>query len=159
MVNEDDLDRRQTYAGEDVEDALTCAVMTSLLRVGRSIDRLSSILLLVQGYWIVQLALNLPAKSTLSMMGGIGLILALFEKYYAWRVGFDAELFAMLVRLPAQLEVFDRALERCLGIRLPISTRSMHERWKGARSLLLAQCVTCAAQAICIMAMWTQFVQ
>lgn len=126
----------------DSNDAqpVTTAVMTAFLRTGKGIDHTSSVLLLVNVLLIESrpAAIQLTAP-LMALIALAGLFVALVEKYFAWRVGLDAELFAVLQRFPNETTAFDTALAGCLGRSTVPPLRSMRRRWQGARRLMQYQ--------------------
>lgn len=124
--------------------ALTISVMTAFLRVGKSIDHASSVLLLAS----VLLYGVQRATPLMMLAAALALSLGLLEKYYAWRVALDAELFALLGCSPNQMAAFDEALAACLGRNANAPLRSLHSRWRGAKRLLRYQAAACVLQAV-----------
>jgi hypothetical protein len=122
---------------------LTTGVMTALLRSGKTVDSASSIFLL-GGLLLIAMKPVAP-YAVLAL-----LLLGFLEKYYAWRVTLDAELFALLGKSCNQGRVFDAALAACLVREPPELPRSMEDRWRGARRLLLSQMIVCGLQGIAI---------
>lgn len=117
--------------------------MLAFLHLGRRIDHASSVFLIG--------AILLAATSgKLVLLAGI--MLALAEKYWAWRVALDAELFDLLRRCPERLAEFDAALAICAGRRHAPPARALESRWLGARRLLCRQAAAFGLQAACLIA-------
>jgi hypothetical protein len=117
------------------------------MRSARIADQLSSMLLI--GTFLLLLA----APSWISTIAaGLALAAALVEKYFAWRVTLDAELFTALAQHPQQAKTFDAAMAALLDLPQPPQTRSMASRWHGARRLLLRQALALGAQVLAIAA-------
>lgn len=128
---------------ENLAPELAGRVLLGFLRAGRVLDAGSSALLLST----VLLALRPAAPLA---VGGIlvALLLALVEKYFAWRVALDAEFFALLHEQPTQTAAFDAALAAFLGRTTgpAPAPRPMASRWLGARRLVWRQALAGAAQ-------------
>lgn len=76
-------------------------VVASLLRRGRSLDQLSTGLTVV-GVLFGLAQLLMASISTICLLLSLWMIiLGLLQKYWALRVAFDADLFALLARAPA----------------------------------------------------------
>lgn len=120
-------------------------LLTAFLRTGRQLDNASSVLLLA-GLFL------LPEFSPL--LNGMGfalmLLFAFVEKYFAWRVALDAELFAVLCKYPQKIKEFDVSLATFLGRVHIANTRSMESRWNGAKRFLKYQGFFLALQAAAI---------
>jgi hypothetical protein len=125
--------------------ALTSGVMLAFLRLGKQIDHASSLLLIAA----VLCSLGNGA-SLVDIYLLAALLLAIAQKYFAWRVALDVELFALLQQYPAETAVFDAALAACLGHHRELPVRSMAQRWCGARRLLQRQAGCFALQAACL---------
>jgi hypothetical protein len=138
------LDRSTTSA-----HPVAWGVMTAFLRTGKNVDDASSVLLL--GMLLLYAAQFSPYLTSLVML--LALLLALVEKYLAWRVALDAEFFALLSRAPEETTVFDEALAAALGRKQVLPQRSMQSRWLGAKQLLRYQVVVCVSQALIIIAL------
>jgi hypothetical protein len=123
---------------------MTAAVMATFLRTGKPLDHASSVFLLGTVFLY-----GLQAGSTLAIaLTFFALLIALVEKYYAWRVALDAELFAILSLYPDQSAAFDQALAGCLDRPAIAPPRSLHDRWRGAKRLLCWQAALCVIQAL-----------
>lgn len=128
-------------------DQVRIGVITALLRTGAHIDHASSLLLLLT------LVVALPTPSGLTaVVAFAGFLVAIAQKYFAWRVALDVELFGVLQQFPVQpstFHAFDTALSSCLGRDLPSAGKNLEHRWRGARSLLRAQIIAFIAQTVC----------
>ncbi|MDB5381646.1 MAG: hypothetical protein JWO26_1278 [Rhodospirillales bacterium] len=121
------------------------AATAMLLRQGRNLDRLSRGLTLVGA-----LSVFLGPIPWL----GVGLVLAgVAQSWFAFRVGFDAALFAALGRGDGTLASMDAAL-MALGLMPESKTgRDITLRASGAKRLLVLQVVALLAQiALCVIA-------
>ena len=110
-------------------------VLAAFLKTGRMLDHASSVFLL--GVLLSTAQLPGSAAMAVALIAAAGCAIA--EKYYAWRVALDAELFAVLLRHPQESRRFDSALAAFLGRSSQPAERSMHSRWQGARRLLRRQ--------------------
>jgi hypothetical protein len=134
-------------------DSVTPAVMTAFLRTGKGIDYASSLILLTSVLVVGTRLSPLPSVAPLmEAIDSAGLLIALIEKYFAWRVGLDADLFAILRQFPRETEVFGAALAGCLGRKAMPPSRSMQSRWQGARRLLQFQGLALGIQVACVIA-------
>ena len=131
-------------------------VVASLLRRGRSLDQLSTGLTLLgvlfgllQWLLVTPLALGLILSVWLIVTG-------LWQKYGAFRVAFDADLFALMARdggadvqaLAQRTSALDQALQN-LGLQpADRAGRPWPERQRGALKLLRNQAVLLAAQVL-----------
>ncbi len=94
-------------------NAMALGVMVAFLRSGRLLDHAASLGLLLTGAWL--------AWHGAGRFGGwvwaCLIATALAEKYLAWRVALDAELFAVLAAAQTSREIdqFDIALAAFLG--------------------------------------------
>lgn len=128
-----------------VAHPVALGVMSAFLRVGTHVDHASSVVL------IGTFLFALKASSDITVIGlPIALLLALAEKYFAWRVALDAELFGLLRQFPNDMADFDSALATCIGRKNEIPARSMTSRWLGARRLLCRQASVFALQSACL---------
>jgi hypothetical protein len=132
---------------EPAANPMTPAVMAAFLRTGRMADHASSALLI----GVLALAAGTGAGVAPAALGA-ALVLALAEKYFAWRVALDAELFAVLAQHD-DMAAFDSALEICAGRKPAVPPRSLASRWSGARRLLLCQIACFGLQAASLAAM------
>ena len=137
-------------ASPDKDDTAThpvaWGVMTAFLRTGKDADHASSVLLL--GTLLLYVTQFPSYLASLVML--LALLLALVEKYFAWRVALDAELFALLGRAPGEATVFDEALAACLGRKSVARQRTMQSRWLGAKRYLRYQMLVCVSQGLII---------
>ena len=123
-------------------------VVASLLRRGRSLDQLSTGLTLL-GFLFGLAQLLLASISTLCLLLALWMIiLGLLQKYWALRVAFDADLFALLARDTARTPDLDHALVE-LGLQSAKRVgRPWTERRRGALKLLRKQAWLLGAQAL-----------
>jgi len=121
------------------------AILASLLRQGRGLDRLS------RGLTLIGAAAVFLAPSP---WFGAGVVLAgAAQSWFAFRVGFDAELFAALARGDRTLSAMDSALVSLALVPEARTGRDIALRGAGARRLLLWQGAAVAAQlALCVLA-------
>jgi hypothetical protein len=132
---------------ERAENPMTPAVMAAFLRTGRMTDHASSAILI----GVLVLAGGTGAGIAPAALGA-ALVVALTEKYFAWRVALDAELFAVLAQHD-DMAAFDHALETCAGRKPASPPRSLASRWSGARRLLFCQIACFGLQAAGLAAM------
>ena len=130
-------------------------IVASLLRRGKALDNLSTgLTLLCVGFGLVQLLITVP-NALLLVVVVIGVLLGILEKYYAIRVGFDADLFHMVASDPQWLSdrtaAMDDALAQ-LGL-APVNknTRSWASRSQGALKLLRQQLLFLAVQLLVLL--------
>ena len=133
-------------------------VVASLLRRGRSLDQLSTGLTLL-GVLIGLLQWLLVTPLALGLVLSVWLIVTgLWQKYWAFRVAFDADLFALMARdggadadaqaLAQRTSALDQALQN-LGLQpADRAGRPWPERQRGALKLLRNQAVLLAAQVL-----------
>ena len=133
-------------------------VVASLLRRGRSLDQLSTGLTLL-GVLFGLLQWLLVTPMALGLILSVWLIVTgLWQKYWAFRVAFDADLFALMARdadadadvqaLAQRTSALDQALQN-LGLQpADRAGRPWPERQRGALKLLRNQAVLLAAQVL-----------
>ncbi|KFF44978.1 MULTISPECIES: hypothetical protein [Pseudomonas] len=123
-------------------------IVASLLRRGRSLDQLSTGLTLL-GILFGLAQLLLASISTICLLLALWMIvLGLLQKYWALRVAFDADLFAMLARDVTRTPDLDQALQT-LGLQSSKRAgRPWTERRRGALKLLRKQAWLLGAQAL-----------
>lgn len=127
-------------------------VVASLLRRGRALDNLSTgVMLLGLALGLSQLWINTVSPLLLILVAAIVLI-GLIEKYYAFRVAFDADLFQNIANDANQLN--DRTVDldhalTTLGL-LPVDkqARSWAVRSQGALKLLRQQVLFLALELV-----------
>ncbi|QJI43255.1 hypothetical protein HKK52_20645 [Pseudomonas sp. ADAK2] len=127
-------------------------VVASLLRRGRSLDQLSTVLTVLGVlFGLLQLLLITPVTFGLLLSAWL-IVTGLWQKYWAFRVAFDADLFTLMARdadaLPDRTQALDHALQS-LGLQ-PANRagRPWAERQRGALSLLRKQAVLLAVQVL-----------
>lgn len=149
------LPRRESPApASDDQSRAKCAAAASFLAQGRLIGGLSQ--LLTAGAILLLVALEIfgptPSPATaIALLLAIALGLA--ERTFAFRVGFDAALFARLADdRSAALPRFDQALID-LGLLPPEKAgRPVEVRFAGARRLLLRQAAAAILQVLALIA-------
>ncbi|WP_085722996.1 hypothetical protein [Pseudomonas sp. R37(2017)] len=124
----------------------------SLLRCGGSLDRLSNgFTLLGALLGLSQYVVATPGSWPLVCSSGL-LLLGLWQKYWALRVAFDADLFQRLAQSPADLGERTQALDQTLTALhlLPAERagRPWSQRVAGALMLLRRQALLVAAQVL-----------
>jgi hypothetical protein len=131
---------------------LQLAIVASLLRRGKAFDRLSTgltLLGLVAGItqlWIIPTTALLPVLVLWIVICGV------IEKYYDFRVAFDAELFTIAAADINRTAEFDQAMST-LGL-LPVDKtgRSWDSRSRGALKLLRLQTLFVTLQLLALLA-------
>jgi hypothetical protein len=127
-------------------------VVASLLRRGRALDNLSTgVMLLGLALGLSQLWIN-PVSPLLLILVAAIVLIGLIEKYYAFRVAFDADLFQNIANDANQLN--DRTVDldhalTTLGL-LPVDkqARSWTIRSQGALKLLRQQVLFLALELV-----------
>jgi hypothetical protein len=126
--------------------------VASLLRRGRALDRLSSVLTVLA--LIIGLAplLGVTAQPLSAVLCALLVLLGIGQKYWALRVALDAELFQRLAERADQLAVQTIDLDQALVL-LQLQpanqpARSWHERSRGALGLLRRQVLCLLAQLL-----------
>jgi hypothetical protein len=124
----------------------------SLLRRGDSLDRLSSGLTLLGALLgLSQYVMTGPGLWGLACSSGL-LVLGLWQKYWALRVAFDADLFRHLADhaedLPQRTQALDQALTALSLQPAHRGGRPWSERIAGALKLLRRQALLVAAQLL-----------
>ncbi|MGO0702966.1 MULTISPECIES: hypothetical protein [unclassified Pseudomonas] len=123
-------------------------VVASLLRRGRSLDQLSTGLTLLGVLFGLAQLLLASISTTCLLLALWMIVLGLLEKYWALRVAFDADLFALLARDVTRTPDLDQSLQT-LGLQLPKRAgRPWSERRRGALKLLRKQAWLLGAQAL-----------
>ncbi|MGR3886571.1 hypothetical protein [Pseudomonas sp. 1152_12] len=127
-------------------------VVASLLRRGRSLDQLSTGLTLL-GVLFGLAQLLLASISPICLLLSLWMItLGLLQKYWALRVAFDADLFALLARDTERTPDLDQALQT-LGLQSAKRVgRPWTERRRGALRLLRKQAWLLGAQVLLTLA-------
>ena len=130
-------------------------IVASLLRRGKALDNLSTgLTLLCVGFGLVQLLITVP-NALLMVVVVIGVLLGILEKYYAIRVGFDADLFHMVASDPQWLTdrtaAMDDALAQLGLVPVDKNARSWASRSQGALKLLRQQLLFLAVQLLVLL--------
>lgn len=127
-------------------------VVAGLLRRGRALDQLSTGLTLL-GVLFGLVQLLMPGINLICLLLSLWMIiLGLLQKYWALRVAFDADLFALLARDTGRTADLDQALQT-LGLQSPKRAgRPWAERRRGALKLLRKQAWLLGAQVLLTLA-------
>lgn len=130
-------------------------IVASLLRRGKTLDNLSTgLTLLSLGFGLIQLLIT-PTSPFLLILAMSCVIVGLIEKYYAFRVAFDADLFHILASDPQwptdRTAALDAALST-LGLQ-PVDKagRSWALRSQGALHLLRQQVLALIVQLVLLL--------
>lgn len=132
---------------------MSISVLAAFLQTGRMLDHAGSLALLLS--WL--LLLQVGVSSAFIGWIGFGLsVLALLEKYYAWRVALDANLFDCLAQNRSRdLAQFDAAMAAFLRPGREVSPeRTMESRFMGARRLFLRQVALVLLQMLGLILVW-----
>lgn len=130
-------------------------IVASLLRRGQALDNVSTgLTLLSLGFGLAQLLITSGSLLFL-LLAVAGVVLGLIEKYYAFRVAFDADLFHTLASDPAQLNERTGAMDEALG-KLGLqpvdkTPRPWALRSQGALKLLRQQVLFLAVQLLVLL--------
>lgn len=134
------------------EEGEVAGVVAALLAQGRRIDRLSRLLTAAAliALLVLPVSFGLPATLPTAALAAVALV-GFAEMYLAFRVDFDAALFARLAHDPDTAGL-DRGL-LAIGL-LPAAKagRPLGDRARGAQRLLFRQGICLAAQALLILA-------
>lgn len=135
---------------------IALALVASLLRRGRQVERLSDVIsLLALAYGLAPLA-GAPAHTGGAALCALLLVTGLLQKFWAMRVALDAELFACLAAQPEQLPANTQALDQALfalGLKPALADdRDWPVRSRGALALLRRQLLCFAAQVLLALA-------
>jgi hypothetical protein len=127
-------------------------IVASLLRRGKALDDLSTgLTLLCLSLGLVQLLITAHSALLLVLVVA-GVVLGVIEKYYAFRVAFDADLFHTLASDPQWLNDRTAELDQALGSLglQPVDkiARSWALRSQGALKLLRQQVLFLAVQLL-----------
>jgi hypothetical protein len=127
-------------------------VVASLLRRGHSLDQLSTGLSLLASMLGLAQWLLSSINPWLIVFSTAQLIVGLLQKYWAFRVAFDADLFQRLADSPHSLEqqsiLLDQALTRLNLQPAGRAGRPWNERILGALNLLRRQALLLAIQVL-----------
>ena len=127
-------------------------VVASLLRRGRSLDQLSTGLTLLGVLFGLAQLLMVSITPICLLLSLWMIILGLLQKYWALRVAFDADLFALMAKDIERTGELDQSLQT-LGLQ-PANRASRHwtERQRGALKLLRKQAYLLGAQVLLTLA-------
>lgn len=127
-------------------------VIASLLRQGRTLDRLSTGLTLLGVLFGLLQWLLVTSVSLGLILSAWLIVLGLLQKYWAIRVAFDADLFALIARdaeaLTGNTQALDQALQSLDLQPAKRAGRPWTERQHGALRLLRIQAVLVGAQVL-----------
>lgn len=130
-------------------------VVASLLRRGKALDNLSTgVTVVCLGFGLIQLLIT-GTTPFLLILATAGTVLGLIEKYYAFRVAFDADLFHIVASDPQwptdRTAALDDALNK-LGLQpLDKAGRPWALRSQGALRLLRQQVLFLAVQLLVLL--------
>ena len=127
-------------------------VVASLLRRGRSLDQLSTGLTLLGVLFGLAQLLMVSITPICLLLSLWMIILGLLQKYWALRVAFDADLFALMAKDIERTGELDQTLQT-LGLQ-PVNraSRPWTERRRGALKLLRKQAYLLGAQVLLTLA-------
>ena len=127
-------------------------VVASLLRRGRSLDQLSTGLTLLGVLFGLAQLLMVSITPICLLLSLWMIILGLLQKYWALRVAFDADLFALMAKDIERTAELDQTLQT-LGLQ-PANrpSRPWTERRRGALKLLRKQAYLLGAQVLLTLA-------
>ena len=127
-------------------------VVASLLRRGRSLDQLSTGLTLLGVLFGLAQLLMVSITPICLLLSLWMIILGLLQKYWALRVAFDADLFALMAKDIERTGELDQSLQT-LGLQ-PVNraSRPWTERRRGALKLLRKQAYLLGAQVLLTLA-------
>ncbi|MBT9300062.1 MULTISPECIES: hypothetical protein [Pseudomonas] len=127
-------------------------VVASLLRRGRSLDQLSTGLTLLGVLFGLAQLLMVSITPICLLLSLWMIILGLLQKYWALRVAFDADLFALMAKDIERTGELDQSLQS-LGLQPANRTsRPWTERQRGALKLLRKQAYLLGAQVVLTLA-------
>lgn len=127
-------------------------VVASLLRRGRSLDQLSTGLALLGVLFGLAQLLMVSITPICLLLSLWMIILGLLQKYWALRVAFDADLFALMAKDIERTGELDQSLQS-LGLQPANRTsRPWTERQRGALKLLRKQAYLLGAQVVLTLA-------
>ena len=127
-------------------------VVASLLRRGRSLDQLSTGLTLLGVLFGLAQLLMVSITPICLLLSLWMIILGLLQKYWALRVAFDADLFALMAKDIERTGELDQTLQT-LGLQpTNRASRPWTERRRGALKLLRKQAYLLGAQVLLTLA-------
>ena len=127
-------------------------VVASLLRRGRSLDQLSTGLTLLGVLFGLAQLLMVSITPICLLLSLWMIILGLLQKYWALRVAFDADLFALMAKDIERTGELDQSLQT-LGLQpANRASRRWTERQRGALKLLRKQAYLLGAQVLLTLA-------
>lgn len=127
-------------------------MVASLLRRGRSLDQLSTGLTLLGVLFGLAQLLMVSITPICLLLSLWMIILGLLQKYWALRVAFDADLFALMAKDIERTGELDQSLQT-LGLQpAKRASRPWTERQRGALKLLRKQAYLLGAQVLLTLA-------
>ena len=132
-------------------------VFISWLKQSKKIDSISSVFTIAS-----MVLLFVPSQALIIVIVVFLFLAGIVEKYYAFRVNFDIELFKQLPHkdpfLSDTLEIMDEGLAQLKLIKNNQTTlRSLASRQQGARSLFKKQCYFCAIQLLLFIVLFIMY--
>ena len=134
-----------------MRDDMQLAIVASLLRRGKPLDQLSTgltLLSLLGG--LTQLWINLPSLTLTALMIWI-VTCGVIEKYYSFRVAFDADLFAIVAAKPGRTADFDSVMIELKLLPVDKAARPWGTRCQGALELLRFQILFVVLQLLSLL--------
>ncbi|MGJ4856776.1 hypothetical protein AB4037_15100 [Labrys sp. KB_33_2] len=132
--------------------AVIAAIAAAYLRQGRALDRISRGLTLL-GVGGLLAATYASAPLLVSAPVLLALVFGLVQSYFAFRAGFDAEIFGHLAGNAFSTTNFDGAMKRLGLFAQDRASRPMSERARGAMALVRRQAIFLALQVLCLLAL------
>lgn len=132
--------------------AVIAAIAAAYLRQGRALDRISRGLTLL-GVGGLLAATYASAPLLVSAPVLLALVFGLVQSYFAFRAGFDAEIFGHLAGNAFSTTNFDGAMKRLGLFAQDRASRLMSERARGAMALVRRQAIFLALQVLCLLAL------
>lgn len=132
--------------------AVIAAIAAAYLRQGRALDRISRGLTLL-GVGGLLAATYASAPLLVSAPVLLVLVFGLVQSYFAFRAGFDAEIFGHLAGNAFSTTNFDGAMKRLGLFAQDRASRPMSERARGAMALVRRQAIFLALQVLCLLAL------
>ncbi|MCC4588369.1 hypothetical protein JWH11_08830 [Xanthomonas melonis] len=135
---------------------MTLATMRAVLRQGGMLDRFS-LLLLAAAIALLGVA---EAPPLIQLSYGLSVLAGMLQRYWAFRVGLDADLLdGVIAQLAhrggsedAAAQQLDAALHAVGLVATPPSPRDWSARWNGMRRLLRWQLLSVAVQTLALVA-------
>ncbi len=132
--------------------AVIAAIVASYLRQGRALDWISrGLTLLAAGAILIGTYASAPLPVT--GLAVLAVLFGLVQGYFAFRAGFDAEIFRHLAESTFSITSFDGAMKRMGLFAADRTARPMSERGRGAMGLVRGQAIFLALQIVCLLAL------